>query len=540
MSTDAPVELTEFHFDVAAGNARAVEQPPVLVREFLAICGMVVLCDLTVYRGSGYSGWGLLLILAPILFCLGSPRSARRPISRWLLLGLLVLLAASLVWSGSPLAVSLGLGLLVLYAMTLSGRSPHLLEGCGFAGQAIAAGTQRINQYGKSLERSLRRLKSVWALSLLLPLAALTVFGILFVLANPDLSTQLTEWWGHWIQSVRDWLLDFSVIEIPLWIATAWITAGLLAPREQASVTELVSNDQSEPVTTKPAELYVPFRNTLVSVSLLYAAYLVFEFRTLWFREFPKGFHYSGYAHEGAAWLTIALALATATLSLIFRGSILRDARLGSLRRWAWIWSALNLLLAVAVYYRLCIYVDFNGMTRMRTIGFLGTTAVVIGFLLAIWKIARSRSFAWLLRADLWAVTAMALVYALLPVDWLVMTYNTRRIMAGDSAPSVQISVHPMDDAGIIALAPLLHAPDPIVRDGVRALYSRRWEEVRNLPDDLWQVGPSWREISKFQLAPRVLHRTLRETQSDWEPLRSVAKRDQAWEAFRSYAYQWY
>lgn len=540
MSTDAPVELTEFQVDVAAGKSRPLEQPPVLVRELLAICGMVVLCDLTIYRGSGYTGWGLLLILAPILFCLGSPRSGRRPFSRWLLLGLLALLAASLVWSGSPLAVSLGIGMLVLYAMTLSGRSPYLLEGCGFAGQAIAAGTQRINQYGKSLEGGLRRLKSVWALSLLLPLAALTVFGILFVLANPDLSTQLTEWWGHWVQSVRDWLLDFSVIEIPLWIATAWITAGLLAPREPASVTESVFNDQAEPVTMKPAELYLPFRNTLVSVSLLYAAYLVFEFRTLWFREFPKGFHYSGYAHEGAAWLTIALALATATLSLIFRGSILRDTRLPALRRWAWIWSALNLLLAVAVYYRLCIYVDFNGMTRMRTIGFLGTTAVVIGFLLAIWKIARSRSFVWLLRADLWAVTAMALVYALLPVDWLVMTYNTRRIMAGDSAPSVQISVHPIDDAGIIALAPLLNAPDPLVRDGVRALYAERWESVVRLPEDPWAVGSSWREISRYQLAPRVLRRTLRDTQSDWEPFRPVAKHDQAWEAFRSYAYQWY
>lgn len=36
----------------------------------------------------------------------------------------------------------------------------------------------------------------------------------------------------------------------------------------------------------------------------------------MWFRPFPTGFHYSGYAHEGAFWLTVALAMATITLSL--------------------------------------------------------------------------------------------------------------------------------------------------------------------------------------------------------------------------------
>ncbi len=46
-------------------------------------------------------------------------------------------------------------------------------------------------------------------------------------------------------------------------------------------------------------------------VILIYAVYLAFEFHTLWFRVFPKGFYYSGYAHEGAAWLTIGLVLAT-------------------------------------------------------------------------------------------------------------------------------------------------------------------------------------------------------------------------------------
>jgi len=59
--------------------------------------------------------------------------------------------------------------------------------------------------------------------------------------------------------------------------------------------------------------LYSAYRNTLMTLIVLFTIYLVFEFITLWRREFPPGFYYAGYAHQGAAWLTFALALATAT-----------------------------------------------------------------------------------------------------------------------------------------------------------------------------------------------------------------------------------
>ena len=55
--------------------------------------------------------------------------------------------------------------------------------------------------------------------------------------------------------------------------------------------------------TPAKAFVYPAFRNTLLTVIALFAAYLVFEFKTLWFRVFPEGFYYSGYAHQGAAWL---------------------------------------------------------------------------------------------------------------------------------------------------------------------------------------------------------------------------------------------
>ena len=51
--------------------------------------------------------------------------------------------------------------------------------------------------------------------------------------------------------------------------------------------------------------------------------------------------------------------------SLIFRGRTLRDRRLARLRGLAWIWSVENFVLALTVYNRMYIYIDFNGLSRI-------------------------------------------------------------------------------------------------------------------------------------------------------------------------------
>ncbi|MEZ6122352.1 MAG: DUF4153 domain-containing protein [Planctomycetaceae bacterium] len=173
------------------------------------------------------------------------------------------------------------------------------------------------------------------------------------------------------------------------------------------------------------------------------------------------------------------MALATLMLSLIFRGRTLADPRLNQLRRLAWIWSALNLLLAVAVYHRLLIYVDFNGMTRMRVIGFLGITSVVAGFGLVLVKLNTSRNFLWLIRRQLWVVLAAAILYSVLPVDVLIHHYNVRQILAGNHAPIVQITEHDVDDEALSTLVPLMSSSDEMIASGMRAFLESRRNRVQ-------------------------------------------------------------
>lgn len=513
------------------------EARPVDWREVLAVMVLVAISDLAIYRGRGFAGYAVLFVLSPACLALASDRG-RKTIG-WGFALLLLALAGRLVCCGSVLAVSCGFFCLIALSMCLTGRFPQILSMIAYSGQSLAAGAMGLNAYGAAAHRGLQPLKSSTWISLIMPAGALLLFGTIFLMANPDLVAWVSQEWQLWLDRMSEWLIHFSILEIPFWIATAWIVVGLLRPLNWVNESLRHRTPTATTIEPQPAALYAAFRNTLLTVILLFVVYLGFEFQTLWLRTFPKGFHYSGYAHEGAAWLTVALAMATLVLSLIFRGQVLHDPRLSRLKQLAWIWSMLNLLLAVAVYNRLWIYVGFNGLTRMRMVAFFGTTAVVIGFLLAVYKIARHRDFVWLLRADLWALALTIIAYALTPIDLIVMRYNVIRILANDPAPAVQITVHPIDAEGLRELLPLLNCENEIIREGIRSLCATQWEKRATGPAN--REITNWEDFSQLQLAERSFVTDLRNKREQWSAMNDETRnRDQAWERFREYAYQWY
>jgi Arc/MetJ-type ribon-helix-helix transcriptional regulator len=437
--------------------------------------------------------------------------------------------------------VVIGAALVIAFAMILVGMKPYIIDIFLFAFFTLGTGGTGLTKYLRSLDRGTGLIPRATWLKVVLPLAAVLGFGTLFVCANPDEAKTIVRWLGQGWNSLANMLYEFSPTapEYLLWLASAWIAGGLLRPLVRNSVfaAEESAGIGEEPVVSSSSEaaLYAAFRNTLIALIVLFAAYLAFEYKTLWGRVFPQGFYYAGYAHEGAAWLTLALALATGVLSAILRGGVLRDPRLPRLRKLAWIWSVENLLLAVAVYHRMNIYIGFNGMTRMRTVGLLGMTAVVVGFLLVVYKIMRGRSFAWLINRQLWTLAAAIYLYLVIPVDALAHAYNVRRVLAGDLAPSVQISVHPIDSAGILVLHPLVNCTDEAIREGVRALLAER--AIQGEETERQRASQNW---TSFQLADRMLLGKLRANRADWEKYQDAGQRETAIARFKSYAYQWY
>lgn len=512
--------------------------PPVRRAEVLAVLAFVALADFALYRGGGYAGFAVWFLGAPALMWLGAA-APRRGTTLAVLAGCLALGAVRLVWAGSPLVVASGFALLTAFAMALSGQRPYALETLAFGAQAVAGGAAGLAQYGRGLRGRSPRLPAIRWLEVGLPVTAVAAFAVVFLLANPDLVTAFGTGLERILDAVRTVVLEIvpGPLEVASWFAVAWLAAGLLRPLAGRlapagpSLEELLA--APIPSDTDPG-WHRAFRNTLLGLIGLFAAYLVFEVATLWLRALPAGFAYSGYAHQGAAWLTFALALATALLSFMFSSRAPEDARDGGLRRLAWIWSGLNLLLAVAVYHRLWIYVGFNGLTRMRIVGICGTSAVVAGFLLVCWKIAHRRDFVWLVRHQLWALALTVYSYALLPVDALVVGYNVRRILAGDPKPSVMLACHPIGPEGVPALVPLLDAPDPVIRDGIRALCAACLVEGED--DVSRSTAAGW---SAFQLVDRRALGILRDARPAWAAI-PAADRAAAWDRFVASARRWY
>ncbi|QDS95063.1 hypothetical protein FF011L_38470 [Roseimaritima multifibrata] len=457
------------------------EESPINFKEIAAVIAIVAVSDRLIYHSGGYSGYAVALAAIAILIAFGVYRP-RFGIPTVACITILAMLILRLVWQGSGLAFWIGLGMIPAFVYALANFVPYTPDWLYYVGSLPLISYRRIACYLDGYYHGRQQTNPKRWLNLGLPLVVLILFGGIFILANPSLIEYVSNAATRFGNSLIDLLKNLSVAEILFCMMVGYLGFGSVRPRlvkPRPEITTLATAAEEQ-----PSSLYVPFRNSLLTVVALFGVYLCFEFSTLWFRDFPEGFYYAGYAHRGAAWLTIALGLATVVLSFIFRGDTLLDPRRSLLRKLAWAWSLQNLLLALSVYNRMAIYIDFNGMTRMRTIGLFGITTVLVGFVFVLIKIIQERSFLWLLRRQLWVLSLAVVIYALLPVDWLVHRYNVKQVMAGEIAPAVQISVHPINNEGYLALFPLLNHDDEIVRNGIQAMLAKRYQFLQSQRQD--------------------------------------------------------
>ena len=502
---------------------------------WFVIAAMIGLVDLTLFRSYGFAGPALFFPVALALLLRGRLQIEwRAPLIT--IMTLLLLLCCSMAWSGGAGQIAAAIWLVVAGNLAAQGVVPYMLETIIAMAGIIPGGYEFLH----GVQLNWRRIvldpvdhgRPSQAMNYLLPIVSVIVFGSVFVLANPDVIKEISSLISSIYLQIQSWMSRFSAFEIVVWCLSFWFTGGLLCPvvRRAAEASGILGKE-SEPEYVHP--MFGPFRNTLMTLIGLFTVYLFFEFCTLWFRKFPEGFHYSGYAHEGSAWLTVALGLATLTLSLIFRGCMMNDQRLGALKKLAWIWSGLNFLLAASVYNRLQIYVDFNGMTRMRVVGFLGISAVVGGFLLVLLKIMQRHKFIWLIRRQVWVLSFVIYLYITLPVDILVHRYNVKRIMAGSPEPCVQISEHPISIDAIPQLIPLLDCEYPIIVDGVQATLRSQLQRLESID----HKSQHW---TGYQFGTQHAFRALKNAESRLNMSASDSKTLSDVEKYREFAMKWW
>ncbi len=80
----------------ATAPAPPAEETPIRWRELFGVLSLIVLADVTIYRGEGFAGLALLFAAAVPLFWLSSPHG-HRPTAFWVTGTMLLVLAATVI-----------------------------------------------------------------------------------------------------------------------------------------------------------------------------------------------------------------------------------------------------------------------------------------------------------------------------------------------------------------------------------------------------------------------------------------------------------
>ncbi len=458
--------------------------------------GLVVLLVEVAWLGpdglaTGGAGLALVFAVLPaLLVAFARPRRVS-PRLLFLIAGVCLVSLRCLV---APNWVAVLSGVASTFAIAVALRAPHTTGGPWLRslGRSLLALPRRLTHLVASRQYVARRFPTLrGGPALLLPALLSLLFVGVFALANPFVGEAL-EALGALFGRIElpaagrvvSWA--FALLAALVLVRPSVVRAGR---RRQSAVTE---------ATTSQREVA---RNTMVALNVVFAAYLVLEAVTVAHGAPPEGMTTQAFAHRGAFWLTVALALLTLVVGALFKGPLGRDPGARATRRLALLWACQGLVLAALTYGRIALHVRASGLSDLRIVGFLGTTLVVVGVLLVIAKVHGERPLGWLLdrQADAFAIALV--LYAVVPTHRLAAEANVARLMAGDDAPLMHVWAQGSEMESALTLLPLLDHDDLVIRRGVAMLLMDLRDELRRQA----RVATSWRQ--RNLLAAPVLER---------------------------------
>ncbi len=533
------------------------QAPPIGFDHYARAIGITLALMLGAYvlwaQDFGNTGFAVFLAATAVIFIWYLSHSAIRTgmtvnyvvvllLSMGLLLGCL-----RLVWQPNPLACVAAILHLLAIALAMQGPQKGPLRLISFAFQSALNGVQRwVRLPWERIANGMSENRLAW-LSWGVPLVVGLVFVIPLLLSHPDIASSVFRKMTALMDNILNWATQINVVATLLVSVVGIWSLGLLLPSFSSGSSKPAVGPPIASKNTCSQIAYVASRNTLIVVSCIFVWFLAVEIQATWFRKFPDGFIYSTYAHQGAAWLTVALGMSTIAIAVLFPSEIHQHPRVATLRRLAWFWSFCNALLVIAVFYRLIIYVNFNGMTRMRIIGFVGVACVVAGFVIMNFRIRHQKPIVWIVHKQSWAFLWSVYLLALLPMDSISHGWNLSRIRDGHLAPAVQIAVHTISDEGLVCLIPLVHSEHPEIREGVVALLAERYLQKTDVamefnPSESNASGTrTARAWTQFQGSRSLLENRLQGIEEQLRPfLLSTSKRQQASERFRVWTNRWY
>lgn len=497
---DVPEQLDSSHIVEPEEHAGVVDTLlgwPLRRWDTVAIILLTAVADICLYSHPGGTGGAVLLLAAAVGLLSLSPAGVRSG-NPLLLLGILAI-AVGGAWNPSWwLLWSVGVLTVLAFVLKLHRPDYRITELFWAGAWTVMCAPFRLTGhglrclgFGRVFKAAAGQRRRVRLRVIVIPIIVTGLFLLIFVAAHPvveKLVQDLTDWLGEW---VSDFFALFTVWRIITWVLWLLAFAALVRPAVKSWVADWLARreeDLTPPERERPDKgNYAAALATLVCVNVLFLAFNALDAVYLYFNaELPRDVSYSTFSHRGCIWLTVALGMSSVVIGIAFRRRLNFHAGSARLRSLAYLWAALNAILAIGALRRLQMYVDYNGLTRLRVVGLYGILLVCVGLGLMVWKVRRSKNFVWLLRCDLAAFWIALIVLAVTPRDYVCWRYNVGQAMRGNLRPLANLIVQPMSAESLPPLIRLLDHSDPVVQKGAAALLRRKLDELRAAPVAGW------------------------------------------------------
>ena len=289
---------------------------------------------------------------------------------------------------------------------------------------------------------------------LVVPLLALGIFHVLFVVANPKYAALNAQFWavlGDWLGQLLAAVSVAHLLFFGLCLVAAvgalvvvpvhyWVDEesrfGEFVRRQRDRVASLaVRRPNFEHTSRRMLDLRKEWLAAVACFGLVNALLLVenvIDIRWIWFGFTPTpGFDLTQFVHEGTYVLIFSILLAAGIMLWFFRRNLNFYQRGLPLLRWsATLWVVQNLVLVASVALRNYYYISYTGLAYKRIGVYAFLLLTVFGLGTVLLKIWQQRSAFSLVRLNSWAAYAMLLLLAAGNWEIWIAEYNLQPRLA--------------------------------------------------------------------------------------------------------------
>lgn len=279
--------------------------------------------------------------------------------------------------------------------------------------------------------------------NVLLPLAAVSIFGLLLITANPLIESAVTKIsWGNSLNFLLTWMPFATLIAFLLSRAIL----GMRPAKNEPALEDTV-------IWRAQYFMPVPVIITLLALNGMFLAENILDLEYVWSgTALPAGMNYAEYVHRGSYTL-IATAILAGMLVILALQPGSRSEASAPVRWLVYLWTAQNVFLVASSAKRTLSYIDAYGMTLWRLSGLIWMGLVAVGLIFIAARVISRRSNPWLINVNLATSFAVLLTCGLIDFRAIVADWNVSRALQQIS-PTSTIQTLDLDTSYLRELGP--------------------------------------------------------------------------------------